>query len=218
MADSTLTESADTTASLGLTDGDDTVTGTALTLNASDDFDGLLGFDVLKLFAAGSYDTFNLDGSSFTGFEEVQLINITTTQATLNLTDVTGPIDVSTFGTGPTRTYATGTPILGGLQGDDARDQVYLSGDASATTIDLGDGSSQFVDLVDNASVTAIVGGNGSDAVYLQHNASVATIEMGGGEDRVDVRPSAWDPNITIDGGAGLQDSLAFYSSGPFRF
>jgi hypothetical protein len=70
MANFTLTAGADTVAGGA---ADDTVTGTAATLNAGDSLTGGAGIDTLALYGGGTFHVDQL--ASFTGFESITLIN-----------------------------------------------------------------------------------------------------------------------------------------------
>ena len=86
---------------------------------------------------------------------------------------------------------------------------VVLSGNASVTTIDLGDASFNLVDLSANASATTILGGIGPDTVNLGGSGSVTTIDLGDGDDEVRVSTAVgWNPNIVITAGGGGGDKL----------
>src|SRR4051794_25974570 len=80
MATFTLTPGPDTFIGTG---ADDTVNGTSSTLNSTDSLDGGGGNDVLGLFGSGTFDLSTL--AQFTGFERVNLTNITGTQSNLRL-------------------------------------------------------------------------------------------------------------------------------------
>ena len=143
---------------LAPTTDDTTVNANALTLNAVDDLDGGLGFDTLALFGGGTFDLNSLAG--YDGFEQVRIVNfIANDFVNLTLRDGTTS-DVTISGLGVTQTNVSGTTIVGNYQGGDGRDFVTLSGDASATTIDLGNGDSQSATLLGDTSATTILGGN----------------------------------------------------------
>ncbi|HEU0083486.1 MAG TPA: type I secretion C-terminal target domain-containing protein, partial [Bradyrhizobium sp.] len=92
MASFTLTTNADTFVGDA---ADDTVNGTAATLNATDSLTGDGGLDTLALTGSGSFRVDQL--TTFTGFERITLDNATTSSATLKLG--AQPIEVDTTGT-----------------------------------------------------------------------------------------------------------------------
>ena len=71
----TLTTGADTIVG---TPADDTVEGTAATLNATDSLDGGGGYNTLALFGSGTFDLSSL--AQFVNFQEVDVTNITAAQ------------------------------------------------------------------------------------------------------------------------------------------
>ena len=91
MADFTLTVGADTVVGGA---ADDTVYGTAATLNAGDSLTGGAGTDVLALIGNGNFRVDQL--ASFTGFENIRLDNAATYYA--NLTLGSQPIEVDATG------------------------------------------------------------------------------------------------------------------------
>src|SRR4051794_840415 len=80
MASFTLTTNADTFVG---GPADDTVNGTAATLNSTDSLSGDGGVDTLALTGSGSFRVDQL--TTFTGFERITLDNATTSSATLTL-------------------------------------------------------------------------------------------------------------------------------------
>jgi len=83
------------------TSGDDTVSGTAATLNAGDSLAGDDGLDVLALFGSG---TFHIDElATFTGFESITLNNFSTGGAYLYLGNQA--ISVTAVGSGSNIVY-----------------------------------------------------------------------------------------------------------------
>ena len=75
---------------------DDTVNGTAATLNAGDSLTGGAGTDVLALYGSGTFRVDQL--ATFTGFESITLNNFTNGGATLYLGGQ--PIAVTGYGSG----------------------------------------------------------------------------------------------------------------------
>ncbi|WP_441279892.1 Ig-like domain-containing protein [Bradyrhizobium sp. 63_E2_N1_3] len=105
----TLTTGTDTIVG---TSNDDTINGTAATLNSADQIDGGAGYDTLALFGAGSFDLSAL--AQFLGMEEVDLVNITGGQSNLTLangSDLTINVDNEAFG-GGTVTLGDGAVTL----------------------------------------------------------------------------------------------------------
>src|SRR5438105_13391149 len=92
MASFTLTTNGDTFAG---GPADDTVNGTAATLNASDSLTGDGGFDTLALTGSGAFRVDQL--TTFTGFERITLDNGTFSTATL--TPDSQAIEIDTTGT-----------------------------------------------------------------------------------------------------------------------
>src|SRR3954469_20419033 len=76
-----LTTDPDTFVGTGV--DDDTVDGTAAALNPTDSLDGGGGHDTLAMFGSGTFDLAAL--VQFTGFEEVDVTNITGGQSNLTL-------------------------------------------------------------------------------------------------------------------------------------
>jgi hypothetical protein len=98
MATFTLTTGIDTFVG---TDPDNTVTGTASTLNAGDSLDGGAGYNSLLLVGAGNFDLSAL--AQFTNFEEVDLANFAGGASNLMLrngTDLTVTVDNEAGGGG----------------------------------------------------------------------------------------------------------------------
>ena len=91
MAIFTLTTGPDTVVS---GPGDNTVYGTAATLNPGDSLTGGMGADVLVLAGSGSFHVDQL--ATFTGFESIRLDNATNYFS--NLTLGSQPIEVDTTG------------------------------------------------------------------------------------------------------------------------
>src|SRR5262245_65021833 len=98
MAQFTLTPDTDTFVG---TSADETVNGTSTTLTAGDSLDGGAGHDVLQLFGGGLFDLSAL--GLFTGFEEVDVTNVTGGRSDLTLSngvDLAITIDNETGGGG----------------------------------------------------------------------------------------------------------------------
>src|SRR5215510_10762893 len=92
MANFTLTVGADTVAGGA---ADDTVYGTAATLNAGDSLTGGAGTDVLALVGGG---TFGIDQlATFTGFERIRLDNTTGYYANLTLGNQAIQVDATGY-------------------------------------------------------------------------------------------------------------------------
>ena len=173
--DFVLTTDPDT---LGPSAANTQVTGTALTLNAGDNLDGGTGSNSLVLFGGGTYD---LDGlAGFADFEKVHVVNITAVPVTLTLRDGT-TVDVEISGTSTNQINLSDTAGAGSILGGDGADNVTMSGFASATTINLGNGGTQTVSLSGDASATTILGGEDREVVELSGNASATTINLGNG-------------------------------------
>jgi hypothetical protein len=152
MANFTLTTGPDTIVRTG---ADDTVNGTAATLNASDSLDGGGGYNTLALFGGGSFDISAL--AQFVSFQEVDLTNITGGASNLTLRngiDLTVKVD-NEVGSGGVIRLADGTVGL-----------------------DLGS-SNNYTVYASTGSAT-ITGGNGGN-FYL--SSGTATIDTGGGSD-----------------------------------
>ncbi|WFU25382.1 cadherin-like domain-containing protein [Bradyrhizobium sp. CB1717] len=202
-----LTEGTDI---LTLAADDDTVKGTASTLNPTDNLDGGDGIDSLALFGGGTFDLNALAG--FANFEKVEVVNNSTTPVTLTLRDGTTS-DVTIGGAAfTTQLNLSGTASAGTILGGAGADSVSLAGSASATTINLGNGNNQSVTLSDDANVGSFQGGEGTDGVTLSGNASLAIIDLGNGNNQF---VSLFDASsaTTIQGGSG-RDSINLSSSG----
>ncbi|MCK1711255.1 MULTISPECIES: FG-GAP-like repeat-containing protein [unclassified Bradyrhizobium] len=125
----TLTTSTDTFVGTG---GDDTVNANSTTLNPADSLDGGAGHDTLALFGAGTFDLSRL--SQFTGFEEVDVTNVTGGQSNLMLrngVDLTVNIDNETSGGGNINVYAaTGVATINST----GFNYIHLSSGAATVT------------------------------------------------------------------------------------
>src|SRR5262245_50613152 len=131
----TLTGSADVVPG---TADDDLVNGLSSTLNATDSLDGGGGHDTLALFGAGTFDLSAL--AQFTGFEEVNLVNLSGGQDHLTLPDAMDlTVKVSTLEGGSIH-LGNGTTDL---TLNSNYYQVYASGDASIQV--TGNGNSFFL-------------------------------------------------------------------------
>ena len=93
MADFSLTVGPDT---INGTGADDTVNGTAVTLNAGDQLTGGAGIDVLALYGSGTFRADQL--AAFAGFESIALNNFTNGTAYLYIGNQ--PIKVTGVGSG----------------------------------------------------------------------------------------------------------------------
>ncbi len=100
-----------------------TINGNAVTLNPTDNLDGGDGTDSLVLYGAGTFDLNALAG--FADIEEVQLVNLTGSNATLYLRNGTTSA-VTTIGGGPTQVFLQNTAAASSIQGGDGYNDVRL--------------------------------------------------------------------------------------------
>ncbi len=149
------------------------MTGTAATLNAGDSLDGGAGQDTLQLFGAGSFDLNTLAG--FTGFEHVDLVNITGGETTLRLG--AQDLSVSVTNSSSSNTF------------------VYLGGG----TVSLDLGTTSFSYVYAGAGHAEMHTTGGFDRFYLSDVGSAAISFEGGAGGDVHVAAGA----VTVDGSAG---------------
>src|SRR5207248_463676 len=185
MPNFTLTTGTDTIVG---TDADDLVTGRFATLNPADQLDGGSGHDTLALFGAGTFDLSAL--AQFTGFEEVDLTNVTWGMSHLTLpygVDLTVNVDNETYygGTvqladgaaiinlGTSRNYhvvgSTGTATITGSNGG----SFYLS--SGTETIDVSGGySNSFYLSTGNADITST--GGYQSVIYVSSGKTIVDV------------------------------------------
>jgi hypothetical protein len=116
MANFTLTVGADTVAGGA---ADDTVNGTAATLNAGDSLAGGAGTDVLALYGSGTFRVDQL--ATFTGFESIALNNFTSGDVNLYLGSQA--IEVIGYGSGREQAYLGSGAVR--FQGGSGTNLVY---------------------------------------------------------------------------------------------
>ena len=173
----TLTTGADAPV---MSSADETVFGTADTLTTDDTLDAGDGTDGLVLYGAGTFDLNAL--SSFSGFESVEILNLTTTLVDLTLKEGSST-DVTIVADGRSYVTASGSTEIGSLlMGDGNNNQVTLSGDVTTGNIDTGAGSGATVTLQDNVVVDGDIdlGDRARHEVILRGDASVTgTVTLG---------------------------------------
>ena len=188
MADFTMTPNPDTFVG---TVADETVQGTALTLNAGDSLDGGAGYDVLQLFGSGNFDLSAL--AQFTGFEQVDLTNIAGGVSNLTLRDgldLTVNVDNEANG-GGTVTLGSGTTTLN--LGTSYSYSVFDS--SGAATITANGYNNHFY----MGSGTSTITDNGqSDSFSL--GSGTATLNLGGSYNNVYVSSGQVTINFTTLG------------------
>jgi Tryptophan-rich Synechocystis species C-terminal domain/Cadherin domain/RTX calcium-binding nonapeptide repeat (4 copies) len=136
MTNFTLTVGADTVA--GAT-SDDTVNGTAATLNAGDSLTAGAGTDTLALSGSGTFRVDQL--ATFTGFEGITLNNSTSDYALLYLGSQS--ISVNGYGSGPEQVYlGTGAVTF---QGGGSRDYVMSTSASNWNARNSIDGGSVYL-------------------------------------------------------------------------
>jgi hypothetical protein len=162
----TLTTGADTIVG---TPADDTVEGTAATLNATDSLDGGGGYNTLALFGSGTFDLSSL--AQFVNFQEVDVTNITGGQSNLTLGNGIGlTVNVDNeSGSGGTINLADSAVTLN--LGSSANYTVYASTGAAAISTSTYDG--RFFLSSGDATVTV----NGY-ANYIWVSSGKATVDL----------------------------------------
>ena len=98
---------------------DDTVNGTAATLNAGDSLTGGAGNDALALYGSGTFQVDQL--ATFTGFESITLNNFTSGAANLYLGSQS--IAVTGYGSGSEQLYLGSGAVT--FQGGSGYQSVY---------------------------------------------------------------------------------------------
>ena len=154
-----------------------TVNATAATLNTGDVLAaGNTGTDVLAIYGTG---TFNLNSYNMIGFEEIRLINNTTTQASVTLRNEavtftatgTGSVYVQTGNGASAITTSTANDTVwnygsGTLSTGAGNDQIFLGN--GQTTVNAGDGNDQvYYDWVGFNAGQSLNGGNGTDTLNV---------------------------------------------------
>jgi len=122
MATYTLTTGSDNVTG---TSNNDTVNGTAATLNSGDSLSGGAGTDTLALYGSGTFWVATL--ATFTGFENITLNNFTSGAATLNLGNQS--IAITGYGSGQEIVYLGSGAIS--LQGGSGSNTIYSSSSSS---------------------------------------------------------------------------------------
>ncbi len=167
--------------------GDSTVNATATTLTAGDVLAGGGGTDVLAIYGQGS---FNLNSINVTGYEQVRLINNTTSDSSLVLrTNET--TDVVATGTG--RVIVQLNNMMSNVTTAGGNDVVYMAGGGAAN----------------------ISTGIGTDSIYM--GSGLATINAGSDNDTIYVDWYGFNGSSTIDGGTGTLDHLYVNSNRDLR-
>src|SRR5262245_53571827 len=152
MAVFTLTPGTDTFTG---TSADETVNGDATTLTPGDSLDGGAGHDVLQLFGGGLFDLSAL--GLFTGFEEVNVTNVTggTSDLTLgNGVDLTVTVDNGTTRGGGTIQLADGATTL------NLGWNFQVLASTGAATIDVIGSDNKIFLSTGTANIHAASGGN----------------------------------------------------------
>jgi Bacterial Ig-like domain (group 1)/Bacterial Ig-like domain/FG-GAP-like repeat len=183
----TLTTGTDTFAGTG---ADETVNGTSAALNATDSLDGGTGYDVLALYGPGTFDLSTL--AQFTGFEEVDVTNITGGASNLTLRNGSGALTVNvdnSLGGGGTIHLADGTTTLN-------------LGNTYSYTVDEGGGDAtvnftQINNSTFNLSngASALNGGKAFDSVFNLASGSTSVIISEGVNDTFNFSSG----NATVD-------------------
>jgi len=140
----------------GGTGADETVNGTSTTLNAGDQLDGGGGYDYLALFGPGMFDLSTL--AQFTGFEQVDLVNLLGGSSSLRLRNgVALTVTVENFGGGTiwlADSAVTVTFIGSGGSSytvNSSSGALTVAGSVYNSTFNLSDGTAE-VDLAVNSA------------------------------------------------------------------
>ena len=148
-----------------------TVNATSATLNTNDTLNaGATGTDVLAIYGTGS---FNMNSINATGFEEIRLINNTSTQASVVMRN-NEHTDFTSSGTGSVFVQLANTASV--VTTGSAGDSIYAY--AGASTISSGAGSDQILLGNGQSSVSA---GDDNDQVYYDWNGFNANQSVNGG-------------------------------------
>ena len=139
MAVFTLTTGSDTIAG---TAADDTVNGTAATLNPGDSLTGGAGTDTLALYGDGNFRVDQL--ASFTGFESITLDNATSGDATLYLGKQS--IAVTGYGSGSEHVFL-GSGAVSFRGTDDGYNSIYSNSPSEWNAGNSIDGGSYRVEV-----------------------------------------------------------------------
>jgi hypothetical protein len=175
MANFTLTVGADTVAGGA---ADDTVNGTAATLNAGDSLAGGAGTDVLALYGSGTFRVDQL--ATFTGFESIALNNFTSGDVNLYLGSQA--IEVIGYGSGREQAYLGSGAVR--FQGGSGTNLVYSTSasnwnagnsiDAAIIYLNWNGSDSAVYDLTTNTLSHSSLYGSGNN-LTLTVNSAVAS-------------------------------------------
>lgn len=177
-----------------------TVNATAATLNASDTLNaGSTGTDVLAIYGTG---TFNMNSYNANGFEEIRLINNTTTQASVTLRNN----EVVNFtATGAGSVFVQTGNLASTITTSAASDNIYAYG---ASTVSTGAGNDQI--LLGNGQSTVNAGDDNDQVLYdwLGYNAA-HSLNGGNGYDTLHVSGPRDLTGATLQNFESLQVSSA---------
>ncbi|HEX8302688.1 Ig-like domain-containing protein [Sphingomonas sp.] len=172
--------------------GDVTVNATALTLNAADVLAGGAGTDTLAIYGTG---TFNLNSFNVTGFEEVKLVNNTTTTVSLTL-KTNETTNITATGTGGVtallNNMASTVTLAGG--GD-----TVQNGTGTATISTGANGDTVFMNSSGGGTIDT---GIGNDNVYL--GTGLVTVDMGADTDQLRLDQYGFNASSSVNGGSGF--------------
>ncbi|MEM1049354.1 MAG: cadherin-like domain-containing protein [Pseudomonadota bacterium] len=198
-----------------LSGADETVIGTAATLNPGDSLNAGDGFDELVLYGSANYSLTNL--AAFTGFEAVRVINVSEDATPfLTLGDTPAPIDVQFIGGETNRIFVVDNAEVGSVELNASLQNVLsLFENTFVDSVVFQSGVLNRIDVSEGARIGSLSLSDGRDDVVLDDAGALADAvlwDAGDGRDRLGLGGSGQTYDLTTAAITGFEEVSLFGS------